>query len=146
MIPVVDTAVHPSYDGSIFHGYDVGVLTLDGPAPAEVTRYDLSRSLDDLGGTGVAVGYGASGHGTTGATVSKGQKRAGLIEFEINALPSAIIQNPATLLTADFDSNDALSFLSVTLPVSVSRSVPELSVSILALIGMDMCGFRRCRG
>ena len=38
MIPVVDTAVHPSYDGSIFHGYDVGVLTLDGPAPAEVER------------------------------------------------------------------------------------------------------------
>ena len=94
---------------------------LDGPAPVEVLRYNLRRSLDYLGGAGVAEGYGSSGYGTTGVAVSKGQKLASLIEFEINALPSAIIQNPATLRAADFDSNDALSFLSVTLPLSVSR-------------------------
>ena len=105
-MPVVETAVHPNYNGVIFHGYGVGVLTLEGPAPAEIPRYDLNRSLNDLGVTGVAVGYGASGHGATGATVSKGQKRAGLIEFEINALPSPIMQNTATQLTADFDSGD----------------------------------------
>lgn len=106
-VPISEVTVHPSYDGIIFHGYDIAVLTLDGAAPAEVPRYDVNRSLNDLGVTGVAVGYGGSGHGAIGATVGRGAKRAGLIEFEINALPSSIIQNASTQLTADFDSGNA---------------------------------------
>ena len=105
-VPVVDRALHPMYDGNVFHGYDVAVLSLDGEAPSDIPRYDVNRSLNDLGITGVAVGYGASGHGAAGATVTAGQKRAGLIEFEINAVQSSVIENAHTMLTADFDSGD----------------------------------------
>ncbi len=105
-IPVIETQVHPNYAGTALFGYDVAVLTLDHAAPGAIPRYDVNRSLNDLGVTGVAVGYGSSGTGETGAVVARGQKRAGLIEFEMNALPSILIQNGHTQLTADFDSGD----------------------------------------
>lgn len=106
---------HPSYNGNVFAGYDVAIITLPSTLDPSVTRYSLNTSTTaDLNSTGIAVGFGQSGHGSTGTTIAAGTKRAGLNKFEDDGLPLPGITNNSTQLTADFDSgssaNDAFPF------------------------------------
>lgn len=69
----------PGWTGDLKAGFDMALLRFDvdlagatGIAPAE--RY---RRTDELGKAGVAVGFGRTGTGLTGATVFDQKKRAG---------------------------------------------------------------------
>ncbi len=110
-VGVTAAEAHPRWDGLTLHGFDVGILTLANEVDSAVPRYDVNQSLNDLGVTGVAVGYGQAGYGATGAAGGRGSQRAGLIEFEMTGLQANSITNTNTQLTADFDSglteNDA---------------------------------------
>jgi secreted trypsin-like serine protease len=66
--------VNPSYTGvaaadNIVHN-DIAIIRLSDPAPAGVPSYSLYSSAITAGTTMKLVGYGVSGDGTTGATIS----------------------------------------------------------------------------
>ncbi|MEX2139874.1 MAG: trypsin-like serine protease [Pirellulales bacterium] len=61
---------------------DLAIVELDQPAPEGIPRYPLYGVGDELGQPTVVVGYGATGHGSTGVTDTSSVKRAGLNRFE----------------------------------------------------------------
>lgn len=111
--------VHGSWDGNVTHGYDIAILTLSSP-PAGAATYELYRdTATEVGSEFIKVGYGESGHGSTGATISSGTKRYGKNKWEGRGLggpPFNIggLTNNTTQLTYDFDDgtsgHDAFDF------------------------------------
>jgi hypothetical protein len=118
-----DVLRHPAFDGNPLHGFDVAVIDLGGPLAPSIPRYLLNT---DSGGVfeaapHLAVGYGESGDGNTGASIpiDLGQitKRSGANQFESTGLGIfglGGVTNNDTQLTADYDSglsvNDAFDF------------------------------------
>ncbi len=113
--------VNPSYSttGDIFAGHDVALLEFDMPVSLDVPRYKLfDGSYDELFAPMVIkIGYGDSGYGATGATISApvppapGVKRAGMNSWESKGLGDLIapfgifaITENDTQLTYDFDN------------------------------------------
>jgi secreted trypsin-like serine protease len=82
---------------------DIAVVTLAQDAPAEVPRYALYGATNEVGHTAVFVGYGNTGHGSTGENASIDDlptRRAGLnrIDDVRDDLPGV------EFLASDFDS------------------------------------------
>jgi Trypsin len=118
-----DVLRHPNFDGDPLHGFDVAVINLGGPLDPSIPRYALNT---DSGGVfeaspHLAVGYGESGDGNTGASIpidlSQITKRSGTNQFESTGLGIfglGGVTNNETQLTADYDSglaaNDAFDF------------------------------------
>ena len=108
-------AINPSYDGNVIHGHDIAVVTFPTTFDPSIPRYEIvSSGFDAIGQQGVVFGFGMSGIGSTGGTIARGTKRAGLIEYESLGLGTkgeAGWLNDNTQLVADFDSglaaNDA---------------------------------------
>lgn len=99
-----DISVHPNYNGDLLDGFDVAVIDLGSPQPADIARYPLNDGTVNEANLHVAAGYGRSGDGATGATTDAGELRSGLNNFLSVGLPVGGINNPLTQLTADFDS------------------------------------------
>lgn len=112
---------HPGYDTQSNH--DLAIVWLSRPAPATVNRYDLYRDSDELGQVFTLVGYGITGTGSGGTTLSDTASAFRLQasnQFDADAatlksyLGSSMAWTPmaGTQLVADFDSgsafNDAL--------------------------------------
>jgi hypothetical protein len=108
--------LHPNWDGNIFNGHDVAVLTLNAPVnDSDVPLYNVNRTVgNEFGVPTVKVGYGQAGDGPTGSSLVSGTKRIGLNEWEDDGLGTAPgtdnatglpINNNQTQLTYDFDSN-----------------------------------------
>jgi hypothetical protein len=93
---------------------DLAVVTLTQDAPPEAPRYRLYGGSDEVGRTAILVGYGATGHGSTGFVDgfdTAPTKRAGL-----NRIEAVRVDEPSVeLLVVDFDSglsaNNALEVL-----------------------------------
>jgi hypothetical protein len=128
-----DVSVHPQWDGTITHGYDVAVVSLPSPVDPSVPRYDIftGGGMAELNQHTVKVGYGNTGYGETGVVGgTSGTKRAGLNVWEDDGLGDGVnglgpnvmgITNNDTQLTYDFDSNfgdpsDLSDYLSQNLP------------------------------
>ena len=122
-IPIANTTVHPDWDGSFLRGNDVAVLELATFAPAEISRYDIDRTLTgEVGASGKKAGYGKSGTGDTGATLPSGTKRSGFNVYDTTAdlmlIALGLIPDvnfvPGSVLQYDFDNglaaNDAFGF------------------------------------
>jgi Ca2+-binding RTX toxin-like protein len=79
IISVSTFTKHPSWNGDFLRGNDVAILTLSSPASPDVPRYDIDRNgADDVGTIVDKAGYGRSGTGITGDTLSSGTKRDGV--------------------------------------------------------------------
>jgi hypothetical protein len=80
-------SVHPLWSGNSPAGYDIAVTTFASPVSSLVPRHDIYRGSGDVsvGLPHVKVGYGQSGHGSTGATGPSGTKRAGLNSWDDDA-------------------------------------------------------------
>lgn len=97
---------HPSWDGGLLSGYDIGLAKLD--TPVDVAGLGISPAVryagsKELGQVGTAAGYGMTGTGLTGAEIFDGRKRAGqnvIDEFYQSLVPG---EAPRILLS-DFDS------------------------------------------
>ncbi len=122
-IPITTFTKHPAWDGDLFRGNDIAILTLSSIAPPNVPRYDIDRNgADDLSVIVNKAGYGKSGTGLTGATLSSGIKREGdnrydaLADLMLSALGLIPGTNfvPGSVLQYDFDNgfaqNDAFDF------------------------------------
>jgi len=91
---------HPKWDGDLNRGYDIGLIELtssiEGVDPAA-----LYAGSGELGMTGISVGFGMTGTGSTGAIVGvDGQRRAG--ENGIDAWLKTPGKSPRVFLS-DFD-------------------------------------------
>jgi secreted trypsin-like serine protease len=82
---------------------DIAIITLTQDAPPEAPRYPLYGGIDQVGRAAVLVGYGATGHGSTGFVDgfdAAPTKRAGL-----NRIEAVRVDDPSVeFLVADFDS------------------------------------------
>ena len=122
-ISITTFTKHPAWNGDLFRGNDLAVLTLSSIAPSNVPRYDIDRTpLDDLNTIVDKVGYGKSGTGNTGATLLSGTKREGMNRYD--ALADVMLIDlgrapgvgfvPGSVLQYDFDNglvqNDAFNF------------------------------------
>lgn len=118
--------VHPAWDPDVAElylvGYDIALLKLASPAPADAERYSIYRGSAEEGAVGEKAGYGRSGTGDEGDVLSSGTKRAGenrydsLADilgdtFEANSLPRPLT---GAQLVYDFDNdleaNDAFGY------------------------------------
>jgi hypothetical protein len=93
---------------------DLAVITLMQDAPPEAPRYRLYGGSDEVGPAAVLVGYGATGHGSTGFVDgfdTASTKRAGLNRIEAVRYDEPNVE----FLVVDFDSglpaNNALEVL-----------------------------------
>jgi hypothetical protein len=111
---------HPSYDGDVFHGFDVAILEFDPPLPPSVPLYELYDPMFDgplaFPTPLIRAGFGATGFGTTGDALPSGTKRVGANTFESFALSTLGVATPTgwagpmTQLTFDFDEPAGISF------------------------------------
>ncbi|MCW5981445.1 MAG: trypsin-like serine protease [Bryobacteraceae bacterium] len=110
----VHYAVYPGWDGDLFSGTDLAIITLDRPAPLDATRYDIYRNNDELGQVATLSGFGMSGSGWEGVTSPSGVRRQGENRYELTAEYFGMSPN---ILMFDFDSgladNDAFGWLGV---------------------------------
>ena len=67
---------HPNWDGSLGNGYDVAVIETNAIS-SSVPTYTLYGGSNELGVQFTKVGYGRSGNGNNGDTISSGTKRQG---------------------------------------------------------------------
>jgi len=74
---VNDFTVHDDWQGDIFEGNDIAILTLNAEVDASVQRYDIYRGTDEVGQIVEKAGYGRTGEGATGDTVGSGTKHVG---------------------------------------------------------------------
>ena len=91
--------VKPGWDGNVAHGNDLAIIALDQKAP--VAGYDIYRSLDLPAGQVVELaGYGRTGNGATGSTLSNSALRWGTNTFDVK--DPTIVGEPYLF---DFDNN-----------------------------------------
>lgn len=60
--------IHPDWNGE--SEGDIAIVKLANPAPLEIDRYDIYRNTDEIGQVATLVGYGDTGNGNTGDTIS----------------------------------------------------------------------------
>lgn len=80
-VPQANYRIHPGWNGDAGDGNDLAVLILPELAPAGAERREIYRGRDEVGRTFTVVGYGMTGTGDTGATITDFQKRQGLNVF-----------------------------------------------------------------
>ena len=118
--------IHPDFNSEL-EG-DIAIVKLANPAPLEIDRYDIYRNIDEIGQVATLVGYGDTGNGNTGDTISgefPETKRYGqnvYEDFSSNLLENAKQINPDitseaainNVLAYDFDNglavNDAFGY------------------------------------
>ena len=123
-INVAKIFIHPEW-GGLFDiesfGADIAILELASIAPQSAQRYDIYRNTDEIGKVGIKVGYGDTGQGNLGSTISSQNKRSGqnIYDAEGQILSSVIPVNilPGAVLAYDFDNgkpeNDAFGVLGI---------------------------------
>ncbi len=99
-VPISKIQIHPTWSrppGDPRGHVDLAILELPEIAPASAERYELYRTLDEVGRVFSFVGYGQSGSGETAddPDTFDGQKRLGMNRFDCIF---------TTSLAADFDS------------------------------------------
>ena len=104
-------SAHPDFNGETVDGFDGGGGgAIRSPLSDEIPRYELLRNddnkalSDELNKKTIKIGYGRSGRGDTGDTLSGGTKRSGLNEWEEDGIIGGT-DNRDTKLTYDFDAN-----------------------------------------
>lgn len=120
--------IHSDWNGDFSEGNDIAIVKLANPAPSEADRYDIYRNTDEIGQVATLVGYGKTGNGNTGDTISAnfpGTKRYGqnvyedflgnLLENAKQITPNVISEVAGdTVLAYDFDNglaiNDAFGY------------------------------------
>ncbi len=117
----VEVYNHPGYRNvSSDLGYDAAIIKLNVPVPNTVDAYNIYTTSNELLKTVDVVGYGRTGTGYTGATITDGLKRKGKNRIDafntqvhdaIVAPEGLIGRNgvPGTKLAYDFDLNDGMS-------------------------------------
>lgn len=68
---------HPKWDGNLGKGYDIGLVQLTENVPGEIEPAERYTGNGELGLEATSVGFGKTGTGLTGDTLSSGTKRAG---------------------------------------------------------------------
>ena len=110
--------VHPNWNGDYGIGYDLALITLDDFAPIEIPRHDIYRGSDEIGQIVSKVGYGKSGTGSLGDSLTAGAKRSGLNIYDtfgdVFGAVGGINPLPGAQLAYDFDdgtsTHDAFGF------------------------------------
>lgn len=106
-----EIVVHPGYvSGTPTNGNDLALVRLSAPVP-NVAPADVSTSGSEIGEEGTFVGFGRTGTGLTGATVSSSAKRGGTNVLDI----TADAFNPAwssNIVLSDFDNPDSAAYSS----------------------------------
>ncbi len=112
VIPAATVDRHPGYS-DFATGNDIAIVTLAQDAPAEAPRYQVYSKSDEVGKLHVKVGYGKTGHGSTGQSIDDRQKRAGLNLYDTTGEVAATFFSfpgnplPGTQLVHDFDDGTA---------------------------------------
>ncbi|HEY9649712.1 MAG TPA: trypsin-like serine protease [Coleofasciculaceae cyanobacterium] len=116
--PIANFFVNESWTGNVYQGYDVAIVELRDFAPIEVERYDIYRGTNEVGRIGTKVGYGMSGNGNFGGTLSAGTKRTGQNRYDASGsvfdqlFGSGRVTD--AILASDFDNglaaNDAFGY------------------------------------
>lgn len=119
-IGVDEVFVHTNWNGNFADGSDIAVMRLNSIVDSEITRYDIYRDADEVGQVGDKAGFGRSGTGATGSTISSGTKRTVQNRYDIAGLSPFSISSD--VLMYDFDNgnaaNDAIGALAGFLPPS----------------------------
>lgn len=114
--------IHPQYTGNISDGFDIALVQLDrsvvGVAPAPIYT-----GSNEVGQTGVSVGFGRSGVGSTGATTAAGIERAGQHTIDSS---QGFFGPDGQFLLSDFDdpnNSDGLNAFGSTVPLDLEYAV-----------------------
>ncbi len=105
--PVTATVTKvPSYNGNPTLGGDLAIVSWASPIDSRVPRYDIYRGSNAVapGVANIHVGYGGTGHGSTGNTVGAtlpGTKRAGLQSYDMDARAVRTPLNTSAPVTGD---------------------------------------------
>lgn len=114
---------HPNWDGSVGNGYDVAVIETANEIVNSVPTYDLFLGNNE-GGIHTKVGYGRSGNGADGSTISSGTKRQGQNVYETVFSDSG--GNPG-ILAFDFDDGTDLRNHEEFFPSGTGVGVAEIN-------------------
>ncbi|MBD2102347.1 trypsin-like serine protease [Leptolyngbya sp. FACHB-261] len=101
--------VHPDWDGFAdveTFGGDIAIVQLASAAPSNAERYNIYRQTDEIGKVGTKVGYGLTGTGFEGDTISDGAKRSGQNIYDASGEVFGGIL-PNAVLAYDFDNGSA---------------------------------------
>jgi len=104
-ILAADYDVFPLWDGDLFSGTDLAIITLASLAPADALRYDIYNLADEVGQVGELAGFGLAGTGSTGPTIGFGTRRHGSNLYDTEASFFFLSGN---ILLMDFDSGSAV--------------------------------------
>ncbi len=108
--------VHPDWNGNLFGGNDLAIITFDNEFSAGVQRYDLYTGTGDVGANYNVAGFGASGNGNTGAVIGAGTRRQGQNTWDTTCAIIAFLgcTGGTNILLSDFDNglaaNDGFGF------------------------------------
>ena len=122
----------PTWNGALFDGDDVGVITLTSPV-STLTPYSLYTGLG-FGSTASLAGFGRSGTGVTGSTVTAGTFRHGLNEFDGTVTPDGNIDygdasSGRYLYDFDNGTNGCNSMAGVGLSSSTGLGLDEVMIA-----------------
>ncbi len=121
LYPVIQTVIHPDWDGRYFRGNDLALLELAHPV-TDVTPAVLHDGDDAVGRVGTMVGYGRTGTGLSGGDQMGGTRRAG--QNMIDSTGSGfwpILSDD--LLMADFDYPHTLA---ESLPMNLALGLTDI--------------------
>ena len=116
IIPASSVIIHPDWNGDVFNGADVAIITLAFAPSIGVERYDIYRESDGVGQTTEKYGFGNTGQGNTGQVpaIFDGLRRGGLNRWDSTGgglLDTFSIEMSDGVLMYDFDNglaaNDA---------------------------------------
>ena len=115
-IPASSVIIHPDWNGDLFNGADVAIITLEFAPSAAVERYEIYRQSDEVGQTTSKYGFGNTGHGDTGQdpSIFDGLRRGGTNRYDATGgilLDAFGLEVSDGILMYDFDNglaaNDA---------------------------------------
>lgn len=96
----IDQIVHENWTTDLTTGWDIALVRV-ASAMSGITIASLYTGSDELGRIGTNVGFGKTGTGLTGSTLSSGTKRAGDNMIDVTGLTIGWSSN---LLFQDFDN------------------------------------------
>jgi hypothetical protein len=96
-------SAHPLWNGNALMGNDIAVVTLDGVAPSDATRYGIYTGSDEVGQTFTTAGFGQTGNGNTGGMALDPNA-------DLEQLPLRQGQNKVDALGDVFNAIDGLQF------------------------------------
>ncbi|MDP2431692.1 MAG: S1 family peptidase [Pseudomonadota bacterium] len=113
----IDQIVHENWTTGLAAGWDIALVRV-GSAMSGITFASLYTGSDELGRVGTNVGFGRTGTGLTGSTLSSGTKRAGDNMIDVTGLAVGWSDN---LLFQDFDNplNAGDSFFGLASPLNM---------------------------